>query len=129
MCLSGAIPWPELSRHLPTLGNYENSVQLEHYETPFELAAGDRSGCRLFALFVQGSFCLESFYKSAGRLKCLGNSPAITVYIDMGLRQSLLIQLEMRGEVWRRSIMESLYIVKGEVSGKFSIRPITLAVR
>jgi hypothetical protein len=37
--------------------------------------------------------------------------------------------LEMSGEVWRRSIMETLYIVKGEVSGKFSIRPITLAVR
>ena len=123
--------FPELSRHLPTLGNYEDSVQLEHYETPFELAAGDRSGCRLCSLFVQcirNDFGLESFYKSAGRLKCLGNSPAITVFIDMGLRGSLLMELQMRGEVWRRSIMESLYIVKGEVSGKFSIRPITIAV-
>lgn len=124
--------WPELTRCLPTLGNYEDSVQLEHYETPFELAAGDRSGCRLCALFVQGirnDAGLEIFYKSAGRLKCLGNSPAIAVYIDMGLLGSLRMDLEMSGEVWRRSIMESLYIVKGEVSGKFSIRPITLAVR
>jgi hypothetical protein len=47
----------------------------------------------------------------------------------MGPRRSLSIQLEMRGELWRRSIMESLYIVKGEVSGEFSIRSITLAVR
>lgn len=131
-CQSFIDEWPELSRCLPTLGNYKDSVRLEHYETPFELAAGYRSGCRLCALFVQGIrnyIGFEIYYKSAGRHKCLGNSPAIYVWIDMGPRRSLSIQLEMRGELWRRSIMESLYIVKGEVSGEFSIRSITLAVR
>jgi hypothetical protein len=125
-CQSFIDEWPELSRCLPTLGDYKDSVRLEHYETPFELAAGDRSGCRLCALFVQGikSFVggLENFYKSAARLKCLGRSPAITVCIDKVFTGLLLIQLQMHGEVWRLIIMKSLCIVKGEISGKFSIR-------
>jgi hypothetical protein len=122
-CQSFIDEWPELSRCLPTLGNYKDSVQLEHYETPFELEAGDRSGCRLCVLFVHGiknfNGGLENFYKSAARLKCLGRSPAITVFIDRVFTGSLLMELKMSGEVWRRIIMESLYIVKGEISGKF----------
>ena len=110
--------WPGLSQRLPTTGDSKWIIR-EHYETPFEVEAGDRSGCRLCALFVQGIKMqppgLESFYKTANRLKCLRRSPGIRLHIEMHI--SLCLDLQMDGEVFRRSVMEALHIVRSDVPG------------